>query len=48
MHLAERFDPEQWFRIVEDFFQVVADGVHRFEGTVLLLRSGRSSPPFNA
>jgi len=34
MNLAERFDPEQWFRIVEDFFQVVADGVHRFEGTV--------------
>jgi class 3 adenylate cyclase/tetratricopeptide (TPR) repeat protein len=34
MNLAERFDPEQWFQIVEDFFQVVADGVHRFEGTV--------------
>jgi class 3 adenylate cyclase len=34
MNLAERFDPEQWFRIVEDFFQVVADVVHRFEGTV--------------
>jgi len=34
MNLAERFDPEQWFRIVEDFFQVVADGVHRSEGTV--------------
>src|SRR5271166_4223003 len=34
MNLAERFDPEQWFRIVEDFFQVVADGVHRFGGTV--------------
>jgi hypothetical protein len=31
MNLAERFDPEQWFRIVEDFFQVVAEGVHRFE-----------------
>jgi hypothetical protein len=34
MTLAERLDPEQWFRVVEDFFQVVADGVHRFEGTV--------------
>jgi class 3 adenylate cyclase/tetratricopeptide (TPR) repeat protein len=34
MTLAGRFDPEQWFRIVEDFFQVAADGVHRFEGTV--------------
>jgi hypothetical protein len=30
MNLAERFDPEQWFRI----FQVVAEGAHRFEGTV--------------
>ncbi len=34
MTLAERFDPERWFRIVEDFFQVATDGVHRFEGTV--------------
>ena len=34
MNLAERFDPEQWFRLVEDFFQVAAAGVHRFEGTV--------------
>ena len=34
MTLAERFDPEQWFRIVEDFFNVAADGVRRFEGTV--------------
>jgi hypothetical protein len=34
MNLAERFDPEQWFRIVEDFFQVAAAGVHRFERTV--------------
>ena len=34
MTLSARFDPEQWFRIVEDFFEVVAEGVHRFEGTV--------------
>jgi class 3 adenylate cyclase len=34
MTLAGRLDPEQWFRIVEDFFKVAADGVHRFEGTV--------------
>ncbi len=34
MNLAERFDPEQWFRIVEDFIQVAADGVNRFDGTV--------------
>ena len=35
MTLSARFDPEQWFRIVEDFFEVAAEGVHRFEGTVL-------------
>ena len=34
MNLSARFDPEQWFRIVEDFFEVAAEGVHRFEGTV--------------
>lgn len=34
MNLAEQFGPEQWFQIVEDFFKIVADGVHRFEGTV--------------
>ena len=34
MTLAEWFDPERWFGIVEDFFRVAADGVHRFEGTV--------------
>ena len=35
MTLSARLDPEQWFRIVEDFFEVAAEGVHRFEGTVL-------------
>ena len=34
MDLAEQLDPEQWHRIIEDFFQVLAEGVHRFEGTV--------------
>ncbi len=34
MNLSARLDPEQWFRIVEDFYEVAAEGVHRFEGTV--------------
>ncbi len=34
MELAESVDPEQWHRILERFFQILADGVHRFEGTV--------------
>src|SRR5262249_12012245 len=34
MDLAERLDPEDWHRIMERFFQLLAHGVHRFEGTV--------------
>jgi class 3 adenylate cyclase len=33
MTLTERMDPEHWFRIIEDYVQIVAEGVHRFEGT---------------
>jgi class 3 adenylate cyclase len=32
--LAEQVDPEKWHGILERFFQILADGVHRFEGTV--------------
>jgi class 3 adenylate cyclase len=34
MDLQEDLDPEQWHRIMDHFFQILADGVHRFEGTV--------------
>jgi adenylate cyclase len=34
MDLAEGQDPEQWRRIMQRFFSILADGVHRFEGTV--------------
>jgi class 3 adenylate cyclase/tetratricopeptide (TPR) repeat protein len=34
MDLAERTDPEAWRRIMERFFTILCDGVHRFEGTV--------------
>jgi class 3 adenylate cyclase/tetratricopeptide (TPR) repeat protein len=34
MELAERVDPEAWHAILDRFFQILADGVHRFEGTV--------------
>jgi class 3 adenylate cyclase len=34
MELAEAVDPEEWHRILDRFFQILADGVHRFEGTV--------------
>jgi class 3 adenylate cyclase/tetratricopeptide (TPR) repeat protein len=34
MELAEAVDPEEWHRILERFFQILTDGVHRFEGTV--------------
>ncbi len=34
MELAEQLDPEEWHRIIERFFEILTDGVHRFEGTV--------------
>ena len=34
MELAEQLDPEEWHRILDRFFQILAEGVHRFEGTV--------------
>jgi class 3 adenylate cyclase len=32
--LASDLDPEEWHRIMDRFFQILAEGVHRFEGTV--------------
>ena len=34
MDLSESIDPEEWHRIMDRFFRILADGVHRFEGTV--------------
>ncbi len=34
MELAEQLDPEQWHQILDRFFQLLSEGVHRFEGTV--------------
>jgi class 3 adenylate cyclase len=34
MDLAAQFDPEEWHRILERFFEILTEGVHRFEGTV--------------
>ena len=34
MDLAETLDPEDWRRLMERYFQVLCDGVHRYEGTV--------------
>ena len=34
MDLAEQIDPEEWHRIMDRFFTILSDGVHRFEGTV--------------
>src|SRR6266481_1816109 len=34
MELAEQLDPEAWHGIMDRFFQLLAEGVHRFEGTV--------------
>src|SRR5262249_48793204 len=34
MELAQQVDAEEWHRIMDRFFQLLAGGVHRFEGTV--------------
>jgi class 3 adenylate cyclase/tetratricopeptide (TPR) repeat protein len=32
--LAEQVDPEEWHKILDRFFAILTEGVHRFEGTV--------------
>ncbi|MFQ5513609.1 MAG: AAA family ATPase [Myxococcota bacterium] len=32
--LAEDVDPEAWHRILDRFFAILSEGVHRFEGTI--------------
>ncbi len=32
--LSEQIDPEEWHRLLDRFFGVLARGVHRFEGTI--------------
>ena len=34
MSLAETVDPETWHRIMNEFFELLSAGVHRFEGSV--------------
>jgi class 3 adenylate cyclase len=34
MDMAEGQDPEQWHAIMQRFFSLLADAVHRYEGTV--------------
>jgi class 3 adenylate cyclase len=34
MELSEDLDPETWHEIMDRFFAILTDGVHRFEGTV--------------
>ena len=34
MELASKVDPEDWHSILDGFFGVLSDGVHRFEGAI--------------
>ncbi len=34
MSLSEEVDPEEWHTILDEFFQILSRGVHKFEGTV--------------
>src|ERR1700751_3934183 len=31
MNLAEQVDPDEWHKIMDRFFGILSDGVHRFE-----------------
>ena len=34
MDLAEQVDPKEWHKIMDRFFAILSEGVHRFEGTI--------------
>ncbi len=34
IELSSAVDPEVWHEIMDNFFQVLTDGIHRFEGTI--------------
>src|SRR5262249_23622667 len=34
MELAAAVDPEEWHKIMDRFFAILSEGVHRFEGTI--------------
>jgi class 3 adenylate cyclase/tetratricopeptide (TPR) repeat protein len=34
MELAERVDPEEWHRLLDRLFRILAGGIHRYEGTI--------------
>src|SRR5947207_3050100 len=34
MELAERVDPEEWHRLLDRLFRILAGGVHRYEATI--------------
>src|SRR4029077_4481494 len=34
MDLSESIDPEEWKKIMDRFFAILSEGVHRFEGTI--------------
>jgi class 3 adenylate cyclase len=46
--LASELDPEEWHRIMDRFFQILAEGVHRFEGTVNEYRGDGAMALFGA
>src|SRR6186997_1699264 len=35
MHIAEKVDPEEWHKVMDGFFRILSDGIHRFEGTII-------------
>jgi class 3 adenylate cyclase len=48
MELAEQVDAEEWHAILDRFLQLLAEGVHRFEGTVNQYTGDGIMAPFGA
>jgi len=34
MDLTDQVDPEEWHHVMDRFFEILAEGIHRFEGTI--------------
>jgi class 3 adenylate cyclase len=46
--LQEGIDPEEWHGVMDRFFQILADAVHRFEGTINQYTGDGIMPRFGA
>jgi class 3 adenylate cyclase len=48
MDLAEKVDPEEWHKIMDRFFAILSEGIHRFEGAINQCTGDGIMPLFGA